>query len=289
MNLAGLTYANACAYAKVEKFRRGTRPEEYGVITQRFHRYKNTYPYFGFLDITIEDVAFVMFSANDDLIAMPYFWYGPSAFEPMSMKTWLKSCVDVHIVYDIGAFSGIYSLAAAACNPSLRKIYAFEPVRRTYGRLLLNVQANGFGGMIVTVNKGVAGQNGEVAINQFRGENVLGNGASILPKDIPVTANDERVELVKLDDHIRSCGEPPDLIKIDVEGAELLVLEGACQMLANYKPRILIEVTPTTAEQVGQELKSLGYAVHLIHERQRRIEPFSGGCPCVANLFAAPS
>jgi FkbM family methyltransferase len=54
---------------------------------------------------------------------------------------------------------------------------------------------------------------------------------------------------------------PPDVLKVDVEGAELLVLHGATQVLQQARPRIYCEVSANTVDAVRALLEGLGYAV----------------------------
>jgi len=55
---------------------------------------------------------------------------------------------------------------------------------------------------------------------------------------------------------------PPDVLKIDVEGAELEVLLGGVEMFASYKPVILLEVAQATSKEVASLLKSMQYRLY---------------------------
>src|SRR3712207_3489738 len=51
------------------------------VHNEHFQVLKRQHPYFGYVDIEVENVPpFLMFSNNDDQVAQTYFWYGPDSF-----------------------------------------------------------------------------------------------------------------------------------------------------------------------------------------------------------------
>lgn len=66
--------------------------------------------------------------------------------------------------------------------------------------------------------------------------------------------------MTTLDDHLFRSALKPSLVKIDVEGAEKLVLEGATRVLRDIRPVIIIEVTEN-ADTVGAILTSNGYLI----------------------------
>ena len=287
MRLSKVDERNHAALEKVAEFRRKSHPEHFGEIDQTFHWYKNHFPFFGFIEVEIGDQNFVMFSGNDDLVAMTYFWHGPSAFEAHSMNLWASCAVDAHHVLDIGAFSGVYSLLAASINPRC-DVVAFEPSRRTHGRLLLNIHLNGFETRIKSKTVAVSNVSDEVHLLQFRGENVLGNGASLLEKDIPVTDGSEIVETVVLDDLCRRESVEPDLIKIDVEGAEALVLDGMEHILSAHRPNCLVEVTPRTIAPVKEIFARHAYDLALIDDKSMSLSACDHGVSKVSNVLATP-
>ena len=290
MKLAQLERINQVALEQVVAFRETSSLSLGRPHNSRFHQFKNEYPYCGFIEIEIDGChPFLMYSNNDDLIAMTYFWYGDSSYERKSVDEWVKRAEGRKIILDIGSFSGLYSLAAAsakAVEPDAR-IYAFEPTRRVYSRLLANVQANKLTRTISPVDYAISSSIGLVSFYQYRGENVLGNGASFIDKGIPSTSSGEIVQAVTLDWFAADKGISPELMKIDVEQAEVLALEGMRRILAESKPDILIEVAQNTADGVGKILKDHGYRVYFINEETQELSPFeSSECDRVVNLLA---
>lgn len=284
--LAALEAVNAAALAAVPGFREGRTPGALPAVDARFHQFKNRHPYHGFVEVEVEGERFVMLSTNDDLVAMSFFWHGPDAWEPMSMHLWRAWAQEADRVLDVGAFSGVYALLAAATAPSA-SVLAVEAARRTYGRLLSNIQANGFERRVRALNRAAASGPGLVSFNRFRGENILGIGDSFLAKEgLEVLSSEEQVETVSLDALTAQEAFVPDLIKIDVEGAELMVLEGMATLLSETRPRLLVEVTPETSEEAARVLEGHGYRIAAVDEAALTCLPLKGPMPRVGNLVA---
>jgi FkbM family methyltransferase len=290
MRLDELERLNRAAMIEAKRFMRSVPQNKIGVIDQNFHYQKNHFPYFGFVDVVVGDTDFVMFSANDDLVAMTFFWYGPDAYEPASMRLWRERAASARTILDIGAFSGVYALVAAGTNPDCT-VHAMEAARRTYGRLLANTQINRLTHRVHCANLAVSSGRGHETFMRFRGENILGIGDSFLAKEnVSAQASEERVETIGLDAFCKERDIEPDLVKIDVEGAELLALDGMPELLAARRDHLLIEVTPKTGPEVALRLSGAGYAVYRIDERSGDVTRCEDGkVPGVVNLLAERS
>ena len=290
MNLADLEKVNSLAASKVASFRSSTSLDLESPHTSHFHKHKNTYKYFGFIEIEIHNCEpFVMFSCNDDLIAMTYFWYGANAYERKSITEWVARSRRSKVVLDVGAFTGLYSLAAVSSQQQLKnaKVYAFEPTRRVHSRLLLNIQVNKMSHLIEPVNLAVSNRADTVRFFQYRGDQVLGNGASFIDKGIEIISDDELVSTISIDSFVEKEKIKPELMKIDVEQAEILALEGMQQTLSNYGPTIILEVAPNTVAQATSILSSHGYKQYVIdEEKQTLISLENASKKRVLNLLA---
>src|SRR5687768_1967400 len=72
------------------------------------------------------------------------FWSGiAGAWERNSLEIWMKLSSRAKVIFDIGANTGIYSLLAKSVNHSA-EVYAFEPVKRVYRKLVDNCKMNGY-------------------------------------------------------------------------------------------------------------------------------------------------
>jgi hypothetical protein len=94
------------------------------------------------------------------------------------------------------------------------------------------------------------------------------------------------LEVVTLDSFAGRVGVAPSFAKIDVEGAESLVLRGMGDILAGERPRIMIEVT-NQPESVFEALAEADYL--LFDEKRRRLGHPSEFAEAGPNLFAIPA
>ncbi len=213
------------------------------VSDNMLHEISKSHPFYGYIDIEIgENKPFVMFSNNDDLVARSYFWRGADAYEPMSLKLWVALAKTSPVVIDIGSYTGVYSLAAAHSNPSV-KIFSFEALDRVYSRLIINRQVNQIGNFN-TFNYAVSNVEGETEFNIYSGESILVTGSSLIEKSINRDIYEKKkVKTVVLDNFFNNIQvNGIKLIKIDAEGAEHFVLQGGAQIIKRDSPDILIEL-----------------------------------------------
>jgi FkbM family methyltransferase len=178
-------------------------------------------------------------------------------------------------VFDIGAHVGIMSLGAARRAGHTGHVFAFEPAPDTLTVLRRHAAYNRDIGRLEVVGVVVSDADGSVPFYTY-GESMA---ASVSRDNVEVLnpevrsrpAREVLVPSVTLDVFCRERGVRPDIIKIDVEGAELRVLRGARELLTTHKPRVLCEVHPKQMENCGSSLenfysylKSVGYGVEML-------------------------
>jgi FkbM family methyltransferase len=160
---------------------------------------------------------------------------------------WIDSWdpTDTPIFFDIGANIGIYSLYAAAQHENL-KVFAFEPEQKNYIALSSNTLLNSFSGVNAFR---IALSNSQGLVDLSVDDSRIGNSNAQINSQYPQT-NDERsvvrVEKVlsfSLDFLIESMDFPsPHYIKIDVDGHEVAILNGAVNLLRKESLRsVLVE------------------------------------------------
>lgn len=128
---------------------------------------------------------------------------------------------DNDLFIDVGANVGSYTILA--CSAIGARGYAFEPIPSTYKRLVENIRINHLDVKVTCINKGVGAQRGNIA---FTNDIDTMNHAITSAEQSDNTVN---VEVTALDTVLN--GESPALMKIDVEGYETNVLQGAEETL----------------------------------------------------------
>ncbi len=168
--------------------------------------------------------------------------------------------------YDIGAHVGVFACGAAHLVGANGRAIAFEPLSRNVAILRRNLDRNSIGNVTV-VAAAVAAREGEqtLIVTENPGGAVLESSGAV-PDDREGTV---AVPTVTIDGLI-ARGEipPPDVVKLDVEGAELEALHGMHDTLRDHRPTIVYEVDGRTTEAVAARqapirrlLETAGYRI----------------------------
>ncbi len=161
------------------------------------------------------------------------------------------------VVYDIGANLGFFSLIAARLVGPEGRVFAFEPAPENVEAIRSNAELNRIDNVVV-IPCAVSSRAGTARL-----QIVDDQSWSRLEEfgEHPDTERVLEVETVAIDDLVES-GElpPPALVKIDVEGAELAVLDGMRATIERHRPAIVCELHDTNAE-VADAFAADGYRV----------------------------
>lgn len=159
---------------------------------------------------------------------------------------WLEETIKPgDVFYDIGANVGAYSLVAAAITETQSLIYAFEPGFSSFSTLNQNIHLNQYSNCIIPLQIAL---NDATTLTNFHYSNIL-PGAAMHGLENPVAEEGKPFEpkytqtvlSYTLDDFIKQFSiKEPNLIKIDVDGAELRVLKGAENILSKPSLRSLL-------------------------------------------------
>jgi len=189
-------------------------------------------------------------------------WYIDGNYEPENVNFFNKYLKKGMICIDCGANEGYFSLYMAKLIGPTGKVYAFEPTCGTYRKLLNNISANHFTN-IVAENAAVGERSATVVLNEgpegYEVYNTLGK--VVHPSTRGVKFAPVAIQMIKIDEYCNMKGiHKVDMVKIDIEGAELLALKGMEQTLRGQKELLLL------IEVDNQLTEALGYKVEAIKE-----------------------
>lgn len=168
---------------------------------------------------------------------------------------WIKkvgNLVHGKVLIDVGANIGVYPLSLFK---EAKLIYAFEPEKENYKRLVQNLKFADVKNTI-PINKAVSSSNQKQVSLYINKEDSGWHSLSVkYPGRI------QKVQTITLDNFIRlNKIKNIGLIKIDVEGAEFEVVRGAIKTLLKLHPPVLVEFNKLWSGRAGQELNEI-YAV----------------------------
>lgn len=193
-------------------------------------------------------------------------WLG--TYESEQSLRFVQKSKDSNVFLDLGAHAGYYTLLYKAVNKK-STVYSFEPVESNYKFLQKHIKMNNFEN-IIPFNKAVADAEG---VLRFARGNSVGGKLS-MHGDMNVTA----VKLSRLIDE--KIIQFPDLIKMDIEGAEYQVLKDLEPYLDTHKPVIFLSTHGDDIREACLNLlRSLSYKIiplddkSMIKAREYLIEP----------------
>lgn len=176
-------------------------------------------------------------------------------------------CGPTDVIYDAGANVGIYALALAVDAPE-RRLVAIEPSPTAVSRLRANVRLNGLEDRIDVLACGLGDETGErpfyvstyPELSAFDRESATRWEADVAAvRTVPI----RRLDALALEDD----RPPPDVLKVDVEGAAPAVVRGARETLERHRPTVFLEVhddglVRDVPGETRAALEAVGYAVH---------------------------
>jgi FkbM family methyltransferase len=164
------------------------------------------------------------------------------------------------VAWDVGANQGIFSFAAAGMAGASGAVYAFEPDTFLVSLLRRSARLNPNSAPVEAIPCAVSDRAGlarlRIAERARSANSLQGVQAS---SQMGGVRESHTVLTVTLDWCLEQGLRPPDVLKVDVEGAELNVLRGAQELLHRYRPPILIEVRAENQEEIAAILRGAGY------------------------------
>lgn len=196
------------------------------------------------------------------------FLSAKKSYEPLETSILISTLRKGDFFFDIGAHTGYYSLIAGKIVGRRGKVFAFEPEKNNISFLEDNIKRNGLKNVEV-VDKAVSDRNGEVKFYR----SLDSSGDHSLVRNTGVF---EKVGSVSLDSFCASRRAYPNVLKVDVEGAELLVLRGARRVLKNKSLRdVFIEISNVSVGlKIAKLLRDSGFELFVINENGFSLSEF---------------
>ena len=178
---------------------------------------------------------------------------------------------------DVGASIGWYTVMASKLVGDKGRVIAFEPEPYAFSLLKRNVEANGCNN-VVLVQKALSSEPGSITL--FVAKTHRGEHSVVMKGDSEVSIE---VETIRLDDYLQAEGYHADFIKIDVEGAEGMVLAGTTEVLDSDAPlSLMIEYAPDRLQKSGYDGDELlrkfverGFEIYYLDEATGQLQASS--------------
>ena len=205
-------------------------------------------------------------------------------YEPEAIRILKEHVSPNRDAIDVGANIGFFTcLLATSLNSG--RVLAAEPTPGAHKRLVANVARNDLSQKVIVFNGALADKPGILEIEFIEDREEFSSLGGISHYSVRNDQNRTRipVNVSTIDQLVLENGLNPGLIKIDVEGAEGLVLRGAAETLKKFRPvvfaefsRELLAAKGFKAETVVAELQALGYTV---------TDPFNSSYPAGTRAF----
>ncbi|HEY2712915.1 MAG TPA: FkbM family methyltransferase [Chthoniobacterales bacterium] len=154
-------------------------------------------------------------------------------------------------VIDLGANIGFFSILMAGKVGKSGSVYAFEPLPKNAGLLARSIAENHFDDRVILERAAIGAEPGQLdLISPRRTDNWGGAYLRLGEMNVPQDHEAISVPVLRLDDY--RLRRPVSFIKIDVEGAEALVIRGAERLLREDRPTMLCEINPSQLATVSQ-------------------------------------
>lgn len=179
------------------------------------------------------------------------------------------------VAIDVGANAGYYAIPLAT---QFRRVIAFEPIEDVFTKLRINVGLNELNNVELhqAAVSDFDGQTSFYSQESIDGDFNLNLGLSSLIRREQYFKSEIEVNVVSLDNFLN--GVVVDFIKVDVEGSEYQVFQGAMNLIRSSKPMILWEASTNLSKsnvlRCYDLLTSIGYANYLV-EADNDVAPLS--------------
>lgn len=181
------------------------------------------------------------------------------------------------VFIDIGGNIGWHTLFAAQVVGKAGHVYTFEPIKKLVSQLTASVTDNNLTNQVTVFPFGCSSSESQVDLHI----NSINIGGSSVYTPSAQSTKTETIMLKKADGVLATINQPIALIKIDTEGSELAVLQGLAETLKRYRPKLIIEYSPSFwgAESFNKSvaffeiLAQHNYSIYDLESGHQQIDP----------------
>lgn len=196
-----------------------------------------------------------------DMQAEKDYWLG--TYEPELQAAIEHFVLPGMVAYDVGANIGYISLMLARAVGTGGRVYAFEALPANLERLHQNLALNQMESSVSVFSGAITARPGQIEFlvgpsgGMGKAAGSAGRQSFDYPEQISVTGT-------SLDDFVYTRGNPaPQVVKMDIEGGEVLALPGMRRLLAGAQPLLFLELHgPEAAQAAWEALTSAGYRIY---------------------------
>lgn len=166
------------------------------------------------------------------------------------------------VVYDVGANIGYISMILARRVTKTGKVFSFEALPDNHERFAINLEASGFGDHVQLIEAAVVEETGTVQF-QIGPSGGMGKAAGSAGRREFSYSGSIEVQAISLDEFVYQQGNPPpQIVKMDIEGGEVLALPGMKRLLEQARPVVMLELHgPEAARVVWKTLTETNYRI----------------------------
>jgi FkbM family methyltransferase len=198
------------------------------------------------------------------------------SFEYRTLSLYQSFLKEGDVIIDVGANIGLFSLLGAKYIGDHGWVHAFEPTRSTFKILEENIQLNMLKNIVPHQVPLADGIKPIVMINPMKNNDKYYDAFNRI-QEVEADEPNDYIQYTKTFDEF--VGENKltriDLVKVDIEGAELLFFKGAEQSLLKFKPKIIFEANENHCQAFNYKvidvliyIKELGYSLRQLNEEQ---------------------
>ena len=211
----------------------------------------------GLVEVTVAGGDLRGFKIQLDMQIDKDYWLG--TYEP-ELQAALRELIPAGaVIYDVGANIGYVSLLLAKAAGEQGRVFAFEALPSNLDQLRRNVALNAMEPRVTVVGNAVTDSSAPVRF-LVHSSGGMGKAAGSAGRDDRYQS-EITVPGLSLDEFAYARGNPPpQVVKMDIEGGEVLALPGMRRLLAEARPLMLMELHgPESSRAAWDALTSAGY------------------------------